>query len=98
MLFDRDCCESDFRQNMAMGPMMQQTMPMAMPGQMLSPVIEPTVTQVVQRDFVHEVPHVCPKHTHIINRHIFRHTYTPQYSCSEENQCVNVNCGSCCNF
>ena len=42
--------------------------------------------------------HVCPIHTHVINRHIYKHTYTPQYTCSEENQVINNDCGSCCNF
>lgn len=39
-----------------------------------------------------------PKHTHVINKHIYRHTYSPQYSCSEENQMINVQCGSCSQF
>jgi len=58
-------------------------------------IIEPTITKCVEKDFFHEVPHVCPIHTHVINRHVYRHTYTPQYSCSEENQIINNDCGSC---
>lgn len=70
-----------------------------MQGQMGNrPVVEPTRTNCVQREFMHEVPHVCPIHTHVVNRHVFRHTYRPQYSCSEENQCSNVYCGSCSQF
>ncbi len=68
------------------------------PSTACSPVMEPTMTQCVQCEFFHEVPHICPKHTHVINRHIYRHTYTPQYSCSEENQTINVQCGSCSQF
>lgn len=34
-------------------------------------------------------------HTHVINRHIYKHTYTPQYTCSEENQVCNIDCGKC---
>ena len=42
--------------------------------------------------------HVCPIHTRIINHHVYKHTYRPQYSCSEENTVSNVQCGSCCQF
>jgi len=45
-----------------------------------------------------EQPHVCPIHTHTINKHIYTHTYTPQYTCSEENQIINDDCGSCSGF
>lgn len=61
-------------------------------------VIEPTINKCVEKEFFHEVPHVCPIHTHVINRHIYKHTYTPQYSCSEENQVINEDCGGCCGF
>lgn len=54
--------------------------------------------RVINRTFVHEVPHTCPIHTRIINHHIYKHTYRPVYTCSEENVCSNVECGSCCNF
>lgn len=53
---------------------------------------------MVHRTIVHEVPHVCPIQTKIINHHVYKHTYRPQYSCSEENTVTNVQCGSCCNF
>lgn len=42
--------------------------------------------------------HVCPIHTHVVNRHIYNHTYTPQYTCSEENQVINNDCGKCSGF
>ena len=42
--------------------------------------------------------HVCPIHTHTINKHIYKHTYTPQYSCSEECQVENIDCGKCSGF
>ena len=54
--------------------------------------------RVINRTFVHEVPHVCPIHTRIINHHVYKHTYRPAYTCSEENVCSNVQCGSCCQF
>ncbi|MBQ3469291.1 MAG: hypothetical protein IJH18_04505 [Bacilli bacterium] len=60
--------------------------------------MEPIQERVVHRTFVHEVPHVCPIRTRIINHHIYKHTYRPEYSCCEENEVCNVECGSCCDF
>ena len=54
--------------------------------------------RVINRTFVHEVPHTCPIHTRIINHHVYKHTYRPVYTCSEENVCSNVQCGSCCQY
>ena len=62
------------------------------------PVIEPTITKCVEEEFYHEVPHVCPIHTHKINKHIYKHTYTPQYTCSEEDQVCNIDCGKCSDY
>ncbi len=67
-------------------------------GQMMNPVSEAVQEKVVHKTIVHEVPHVCPIHTRIINHHVYKHTYRPEYSCSEENTVSNVQCGSCCNF
>ena len=75
-------------------PMMEQPMM----GNIMSPVIEQGRERIVNRTFVHEVPHICPIHTHIINKHIYKHTYAPQYSCSEENQVCNMDCGGCSGF
>ena len=66
--------------------------------QMCGQVVEPPINKCIEKEFYHEVPHVCPIHTHVINRHIYKHTYTPQYSCSEENQVINNDCGSCSQF
>ena len=63
-----------------------------------SPIIEPVQERQINRTFVHQVPHVCPIHTRIINHHIFKHTYCPRYTCCEENVCCNIDQGSCCNF
>ena len=65
---------------------------------MSSPIIETPRERCVYRNIYHEVPHVCPINTKIINNHIYRHTYQPRYTCSEENVVSNVQCGSCCNF
>lgn len=67
-----------------------------MMGSYNSPMVETPQERVVHRNFVHEVPHVCPINTRIINHHIYRHTYSPCYTCCEENEVCNVNEG-CCN-
>ena len=65
---------------------------------MATPIVEPGRERVINRTFVHEVPHVCPINTRIINNHVYKHTYQPRYTCCEENVVSNVQCGSCCNF
>lgn len=42
--------------------------------------------------------HVCPIHTHVVNKHIYNHTYRPEYTCSEENVVVNNDCNKCSGF
>ena len=69
-----------------------------MMGMTSAPIIEPMRERVVNRTIEHVVQHVCPIRTKIINHHVFKHTYTPNYSCCEENVCTNVQCGSCCNY
>ena len=89
----RNCCNN--RQNM-MGydiPMMMQGTPI-MEGQ----VIEPTITKCIEKEFYHEVPHVCPIRTRIINHHVYKHTYRQTHSCCSEDKITNLQCGSCCNF
>lgn len=65
-------------------------------GNMQAPIVEPTMNKCIEKEFFHEVPHVCPVHTHVINRHIYKHTYTPEYTTSEENQVINLDNGGCC--
>ena len=62
------------------------------------PIVEPMQEKCVHRTIMHEVNHVCPIRTKIINHHVYRHTYRPEYSCCEENVVSNINNGSCCNF
>ena len=69
-----------------------------MMGNVMSPIVEPGRERIVNRTFVHEVPHVCPINTRIINNHIYRHTYQPRYTCCEENVVTQEQCGSCCGF
>lgn len=63
-----------------------------------APVVEAGRERCIQRNIVHEVKHICPINTRIINNHIYRHTYQPHYTCSEENIVTNQQCGSCCQF
>lgn len=37
-----------------------------------------------------------PCNTRIINHHVYRHTFTPEYTCCEENVCENVFGPRCC--
>ena len=86
---------SDAMMNSQMG-----TMNMGMPmNSGAAPMMgEGVQEKVVHRTFVHDVPHICPIHTRVINHHIYRHIYQPKYTCSEENCVTNVQCGSCCQF
>ena len=61
---------------------------------MSDPVYETPVENCIQKDYIHEVVHICPVHTKIVNSHIYKHTYKPEYTCSEENVCTNIN--ECC--
>lgn len=88
-MFGRNCNCS--RQPQMMGGCCRQP-------QMENCIMEPTITKCVEKEFYHEVPHVCPIHTHVINKHIYNHSYTPQYTCSEENQVCNIDNGPCCKF
>ena len=76
---------------------MQGNTQMAM-GPTQRPLVEPMQERCVHRTIMHEVPHVCPIRTRIINHHIYKHTYRPEYSCCEENVVSNINQGSCCGF
>ncbi|MBR1386740.1 MAG: hypothetical protein IJ568_07915 [Bacilli bacterium] len=67
-------------------------------GSVSAPIIEPMQERVINRTIMHEVQHVCPIRTKIINNHVYRHTYSPAYTCCEENTCTNIQCGSCCCF
>ena len=62
------------------------------------PIMEPMQEKCVHRTIMHEINHVCPIRTKIINHHVYRHTYRPEYSCCEENVVSNIDNGSCCNF
>lgn len=57
------------------------------------PIYECPRENVCHRYICYDVPHIMPINTRIINHHIYRHTYSPEYTCCEENVVENV----CCN-
>ena len=67
-----------------------------MPGVVCKPIYECPRETVCHRYICHEVPHITPCNTRIINHHIYRHTYTPTYSCCEENEIENIYERRCC--
>jgi len=84
--------------NINMGAAQGVMMAPSMMGTVQSPIVEPMQERVVHRTILHDVPHVCPQRTKIVNHHVFRHTYRPCHTCCEENTCTNIQCGSCCQF
>ncbi len=68
----------------------------SIPGVVCPPIYECPRETVCHRYICHEVPHIMPCNTRIINHHIYRHTYTPTYSCCEENEVENVYERRCC--
>ena len=69
-----------------------QSMPMC-----CAPVYECPQERCIHRQIVHEVPHVVPINTRIINHHVYKHTYSPCFTCTEENEVCNVTEPNCCN-
>ena len=57
------------------------------------PVVEPAVNKCIEKEFVHEVEHIIPVHTHVVNKHVYNHVYRPEFTCSEEEVIVNNECG-----
>ena len=70
----------------------------SLPGMVCQPVYECPQERCIHRQIIHEVPHVCPINTRIINHHIYKHTYNNCYTCTEENDICNVNEGCSCKF
>lgn len=83
---------SDMSMNYGYGASMQ------LEGVTCPVVYECPIERVCHREICHHVPHVCPINTRVVNHHIYRHTYTPQYTCCEENEKCDVYEGSCCNY
>ena len=77
---------------------MNNTMNYQMDNNPNAPIVEPMQEKCVNRTIVHQVEHICPIRTKIINHHVYRHTYRPEYSCCEENVVSNIDNGSCSCF
>ena len=71
---------------------------MAMPqcGCGIMPVYECPQERVCHRYICYEVPHIMPCNTRIVNHHVYRHTFRPEYTCCEENVYENVYDRGCC--
>ncbi len=65
---------------------------------MHKPICCPPQERCIHKTFVHEIPHICPIRTRVINHHVYKHTYRPEFSCQEENVVSNIQCGSCNQF
>ncbi len=76
----------DFNSN----PDMNQNMNYSQTSCVCPNICEAPRERVCHRYFCYEVPHIVPCNTRIINHHVYKHTYVPQYTCCEENECCNV--------
>lgn len=60
------------------------------PGCMCPPIYECPTERICERYIMHEVPHIVPINTKMVNHHVYRHTYTPCYTYSECDTCENI--------
>ena len=81
--------DMDNNTDMAM-PTNIDNMQNTLPGVVCPPIYECPQERVCHRYICHEVPHIKPCNTRIINHHVYRHTFTPCYTCCEENEYSNV--------
>ncbi len=79
------CFENEMSTDMQM-----PATPASMPGCVCPPIYECPQERICERYIVHEVPHVMPINTKIVNHHIYRHTFTPCYTMSECDTCENI--------
>lgn len=63
---------------------------------MCPPIMECPQVRCCHRVINYEVPHIIPCHTKMINHHIYKHTYQPCYSYSEEDETSEVYEPRCC--
>ena len=54
------------------------------------PVYECPCEKVCHREINHQIEHIQPVHTRIINHHIYHHYYTPCFTSCEENVVCHV--------
>ena len=78
--------------NMGMNSNMNMGTGMSMPSMSYGcdPIVEAPCERVCHREICHNVEHIQPIKTRIINHHIYHHTYKPCYTCCEENEICNV--------
>ena len=65
------------------------------PPVMCPPIYECPRERCVHREIMHEVPHIIPLNTKVINHHVYKHTYSPMYTCSSEDVVSNIHEKSC---
>ena len=82
--------------SMAGYPEAMHECPNMMMGSCCTPIYECPRENVCHRYICYEVPHIMPCNTRIINHHVYRHTYRPEYTCCEENVVSNVYDRGCC--
>lgn len=70
--------------------------PMHQAPMMCGPIMECPQVRCCHRVINYEVPHIIPCHTKMINHHVYRHTYKPCYSYSEENESSEIYEPHCC--
>ncbi len=78
------------------GSSFNQGMDMPNCGCSMMPIYECPQERVCHRYICYDVPHIIPCNTRIINHHIYRHTYCPEYTYCEENVCENTYERGCC--
>jgi hypothetical protein len=76
--------KADFKKQVDM------TQDMGCCNQVCPNICEAPRERVCHRYFCYDVPHIVPCNTRIINHHIYKHSYVPQYTCCEENECCNI--------
>ena len=91
-------CYENEKMDMNMGMDTDMMNNNGMSGSACPPVYECPQERICTRVIVHEVPHVMPIHTKIINHHVYKHSYTPCYTTSECDTCENVYDPCCKNF
>ena len=57
-------------------------------------VMECPQERVCHVQTLHNVPHIVPINTRVVNHHIYRHTYQPMYTCTMEDTVSNVCAGN----
>ncbi len=91
-----EATEAKMDMNMSMG--MDMGMMNCCPSQtmMCPPIYECPQVKCCHRVINYEVPHIIPCHTKTINHHVYRHTYQPCFSYSEEDESSEIYEPRCC--